>query len=103
MTYFQEPADQVATTSTKERIIYQLSFFMKFISNFCFFCLFFSVGMRSCLGEQLAWRELFLITCRVLQKFTLKSPAGHEAPSVTTGTTGVARSPLPFTVQVTER
>ncbi|PIK49672.1 putative cytochrome P450 2H2-like isoform X2 [Apostichopus japonicus] len=61
------------------------------------------MGMRSCIGEQLAWRELFVITCSVLQKFTLKTPDGHETPSVTTGTTGVARSPLPFRVRVTER
>jgi cytochrome P450 len=38
----------------------------------------FSLGKRSCLGEQLARQELFLITAGLLQQFTILPPVGCQ-------------------------
>ncbi|XP_035673491.1 cytochrome P450 2J5-like [Branchiostoma floridae] len=56
----------------------------------------FSTGRRSCLGEQLAKMELFLLFSAILQHFTLKVPEGAPTPS----TEGIFKSlsmvPAPF-------
>ena len=42
----------------------------------------FGAGRRSCIGEQLARKELFLIFANVLSKYTLELPAGAKLPSL---------------------
>uniref|UniRef100_A0A3Q0RMW1 Uncharacterized protein n=1 Tax=Amphilophus citrinellus TaxID=61819 RepID=A0A3Q0RMW1_AMPCI len=54
----------------------------------------FSMGKRSCLGEQLARMELFLFFTSLLQRFSFSAPAG-EQPSLEFKL-GVTRSPKPY-------
>ncbi|XP_030584265.1 cytochrome P450 2J6-like [Archocentrus centrarchus] len=54
----------------------------------------FSMGKRSCLGEQLARMELFLFFTSLLQRFSFSAPVG-EQPSLEFKL-GVTRSPKPY-------
>lgn len=63
----------------------------------------FGMGMRSCVGAQLAQMEIFLMTCSILQKMTLENPPGEDAPSVFTSGSGVSRAPRPFKALVRPR
>ncbi|KAM3932766.1 cytochrome P450 2K4-like [Leptodactylus fuscus] len=54
----------------------------------------FSLGKRSCAGETLAKRELFLFFTTLLQNFTFKAPPGAELDF--TPTLGLTNAPLPY-------
>nr|WEQ71782.1 cytochrome P450 17A1 [Moschiola indica] len=62
----------------------------------------FGTGPRSCVGEVLARQELFLFTCRLLQRFDLEIPDDGKLP-ILEGQTGLILEIEPFKVKVKER
>ncbi len=60
------------------------------------------IGRRSCLGEQLVRREVFLFFTRILHKFRLSVPEGHTLPPAQ-GYTRVITKPPPFKLAATLR
>ncbi|KAM5164234.1 cytochrome P450 2C23-like [Mantella aurantiaca] len=56
----------------------------------------FSIGKRSCAGENLAKMELFLFFTRLLQNFTFQSPSGTEVNL--TPSLGLTNAPLPHKI-----
>ena len=62
----------------------------------------FSLGPRVCLGEVLAWAELFIFFTSLLQKFTFRMADGEKPPSME-GNVGVSWSPKPFVLVANPR
>ena len=62
----------------------------------------FSLGPRVCLGEILAWAELFIFFTSMLQKFTFQ-PAQTKKPPSMEGNLGVTLSPKPFVLVANPR
>ncbi|XP_002122400.4 vitamin D 25-hydroxylase-like [Ciona intestinalis] len=58
----------------------------------------FSVGARSCLGEQLARAEIFLFFVATLQNFKLKLDPNAQVPSLDDASNGTIFSPNPYTM-----
>ena len=56
----------------------------------------FGFGKRSCIGESLARKELFLFFAGILQHFEVLFDPDNPSPPETLGTYGLIRSPLPF-------
>lgn len=63
------------------------------------FFLAFSAGRRSCIGEQLARKELFIYFANIMQNLSIVLPAGAEKPSLEKQV-GVVMYPLPFEIEV---
>lgn len=61
----------------------------------------FSAGRRSCIGEQLARKELFLFFANLMQHFIICNPENTDLPSLTQNQ-AVVMYPNPFNV-VTKR
>ncbi|GAU92109.1 hypothetical protein RvY_04234 [Ramazzottius varieornatus] len=57
----------------------------------------FGAGRRSCIGEQLARKELFLVFANIMSHFNLEKPAGAEVPSLET-IQAVVLQPKPFEI-----
>ena len=62
----------------------------------------FGMGRRSCLGEQLARKELFLLFANMLRRFRLVLPAGAGPPSLEM-MQSVVMYPPPFDLVLEER
>lgn len=62
----------------------------------------FSAGRRSCIGEQLARKELFLFFANIMQNFNIVLPKGAETPSLEKHD-GFVTYPLPFDIVVIPR
>ncbi|OQV16719.1 Cytochrome P450 2J6 [Hypsibius exemplaris] len=62
----------------------------------------FGMGRRSCIGEQLARKELFLIFANLMKSFRLVLPKGDSLPSLDLQQ-GVVIYPSPFKVVLVER
>ena len=56
----------------------------------------FSTGRRGCLGESLAWKELFIIFTRIVRDFRVEPNKDEKLPSLQ-GCSGVVLAPQPFT------
>ena len=56
----------------------------------------FGFGKRSCIGESLARKELFLFFAGILQHFEVLPDPDNASPPESLGTYGLIRSPLPF-------
>lgn len=65
------------------------------------FCLHFA-GKRSCVGELIVRKILFLFTTYFFQKYSISLPKGYENPS-TEPLLGFTNSPKPFQLTITER
>jgi cytochrome P450 len=63
----------------------------------------FSVGKRVCLGETLARDELFLFVTTLFQKFEVSMDPNQPVPDMNDHVPGLALSPLPHKVVITER
>lgn len=64
----------------------------------------FSYGRRSCIGEEIAKQEIFLIAASLLQKFTFLPPEGKQnLPSFEDTVEGFLRSPVPYQLKATLR
>lgn len=59
----------------------------------------FSAGRRSCIGEQLARKELFLFFANIMQSLSIVLPVGAKKPSLEMKD-GVVMYPLPFDIEV---
>lgn len=62
----------------------------------------FSVGRRVYLGESLAKSELFLVSARLLHRFTFEKAPGKPKPDLT-GVVGVVFVPGPFQISIKSR
>jgi cytochrome P450 family 2 subfamily U polypeptide 1 len=62
----------------------------------------FSLGKRSCLGEMLAWQELFLFLTAILQQFNILPPEGEEKIREKTKPT-IIIMPAPFQIRLVEK
>ncbi|XP_055354869.1 cytochrome P450 2F3-like [Paramacrobiotus metropolitanus] len=62
----------------------------------------FGAGRRSCIGEQLARKELFLFIANILHTFRIRLPEAAALPSLQ-GSAGVVFYPPPFEVVLEER
>ena len=63
----------------------------------------FSMGPRSCLGEQVARMEVFILLVGMVQKFEfLPDPNANELPSIEDGVFGPSVVPRPFKVVARE-
>ena len=62
----------------------------------------FSGGRRSCIGEQLGRKELFLLFANLIQTFRVSLPAGADLPSLDL-MQGAVLYPRPFKVVLSER
>uniref|UniRef100_A0A8C3VVY3 Cytochrome P450 family 2 subfamily B member 6 n=1 Tax=Catagonus wagneri TaxID=51154 RepID=A0A8C3VVY3_9CETA len=63
----------------------------------------FSVGKRICLGEGLAYSELFLFFTTILQNFSLASPVAPEDIDLTPRKSGFGRFPQTYQIQFLPR
>ncbi|XP_072040994.1 cytochrome P450 2U1-like [Amphiura filiformis] len=61
----------------------------------------FSVGLRKCVGENLAKKELFIVFSSLLHRFTFKTPPGVETSLE--GTLGASFVPKPYEIIVINR
>ncbi|XP_059139981.1 cytochrome P450 2U1-like [Physella acuta] len=57
----------------------------------------FSIGSRSCLGENIATMELFLFITTILQKFNIVAKDAHHLPPLE-GRFGLSCSPFPYEI-----
>lgn len=62
----------------------------------------FGAGRRSCIGEQLGRKELFLLFANILQSFRVIQPARDRVPSLEL-MQGAVMYPRPFNVILEER
>ncbi|XP_055336980.1 cytochrome P450 2J4-like [Paramacrobiotus metropolitanus] len=62
----------------------------------------FSAGRRSCIGEQLARKELFLFFANIMLNFSIHPPAAGELPSLNEND-GIVMYPDPYEIILEER
>ena len=58
----------------------------------------FGAGRRSCVGEALAKKEMFLMSAILFQKLKFENPAGSPLPDIHDGTLGISYAVKPFKV-----
>ena len=59
--------------------------------------IYFYVGRRMCIGEQMVKNEAFLFISNTLQRYTFKFPEGEPWPPIA-DQGGLIRSPVPYKV-----
>ena len=63
----------------------------------------FGLGKRVCMGENLAKRELFIITTMLLNQYEIGISKKSQCPDLKNYKGGVVLTPLPFHVELTPR
>lgn len=63
----------------------------------------FLIGKRSCIGEQIARAEIFLVLSRFLIDFKIEKDPNQKLPSLEDGRLGITLFPMPFNILLTKR